>query len=761
MKKYIFTAALASTLLATSCSDSEGIENIIPNGQKEKISFSLSDGSAQTRAGFTGANTRIIARMQSDDRKGGNTKYTKCSLTAAKNADTSTDAFSAVSYADGNTRYWDDAYGRYSLISVYAVAIPNTTDATKLTYDKVKGDQDTWSTEATPDNTMPWSVTQDQSADGLLASEDLVYSNNIQADNVLGVNGVYRYDFDDTHKYQPNDDLGTGATNHYNGCMLFFQDGQDMDTPPIGASSVTDAPGKFDKGHLVFNHALSRITVTLEEGIGFDGNVNNANDFNFNSGNICLINMLTSGTLNIKEGTWVADPAKNITQMASTGTHHGANGTYVAQMLPGYKFKENGNNINVMEFTIDNNTYFITQSMVYDALKNVSGVTVTGNTITMEQGKNYNFKIKVDKKKIESITATLVGWTDVTAETFPVNNTHVKFDLLSATGETCNEGINFYRLKEDLGKIYTDDSYYKTDGKGYKFQGDYKTEGEATLSGAAPYSTNWYYDDNRTAYHFRTISDNAKATLANDGSGTPVKSYFTMTGANTMPDYHWGAPMKAGADLAYNVTEGYKNNIHAGLTSTESALKITEMHMMSNIFITLETTTGSDKVELSGATIKLTRLSNTATVDMGTGYITPAAVADGLAYEMKEPNDYWKTPNVQTNAFQYAAIPQILKRNSGANDNDYVGITITTSDHNQYYVIRKLSEIRIDKIEQGGSSYDDPDGEANGGKIERWYPNHAYHYNIKITKKGIDAITCTVSNWVDVIGENIGIDLES
>ena len=69
MKQYIFTAVLASVLLTTSCSD-DTVENGISDSQKEMISFSLSDGSIQTRAGFIGGDTKIVMRIQSNERGG-------------------------------------------------------------------------------------------------------------------------------------------------------------------------------------------------------------------------------------------------------------------------------------------------------------------------------------------------------------------------------------------------------------------------------------------------------------------------------------------------------------------------------------------------------------------------------------------------------------------------------------------------------------------------------------------------------------------
>ena len=779
MKQFIYSLAVATTLLSTvSCDDNEIIDTPIPDSQKEMISFSLSDGSSQTRAGFKGSATFIAMRIQSDKRvDSGNpteVKYTRTTATA--DIEASGKDYSTVTFPDAYKRYWDDAHGRYSLLSVYAVAIPNSATDIKTLESKLNKGDETYKWGTNSDNTIQWNVTTDAqtkdanpensgsvtSSSCTIDQEDLVYSNNIKSD---GTNGIYRYDFSAT-KYVPEE---SGGSDHKSGRMLFFQNGQDINNPSVANSAVTDASGKFDRGHLVFNHALSRITIELVEGEGFDGTKTNNNDFNFAIGsNITLLGMYISGTLDIKEGTWSSTSTGNITKMAPTGTHNGANGTYVAQMLPGYEFADESTT-NVMSFEIDGNTYFITNDMVYNALvgkeenKNSDyGYDYANSKFTMQQGKNYYFKITVDKKQIDNITATLVEWVEVTAKDIDIDNRHVTFSFKNPSGTTCSD-IKFYRLKEDLGAIYTDDTY-KDNGKGYAFSGDYKTEDAATLSGSSPYSTNWYYENNKTAYHFRTINSTAAGTL-NNTSGDSPKSYFTMTGASNMPDYHWGAPMKSDANLAYDTDpdKGYRANIHYGVTSTGSNITITELHMMSNIFITLATSTGSDAVNLTNATVKLTHLSNEANVDMGTGYIAPSSTIENEV-TMASPTTYWENENTKTNAFQYAVIPQALVRNSGASDDDYVGITITTSDNNQYYVIRKLSEIIISEIKQGETSYTDPDHpkDSNGNyqAINRWYPNHTYTYNIKLTKKGIDAITCTVADWVKVTGENIDIDLE-
>ena len=801
MKKFSFWLPLAAGMLTLASCDEKLSEEIqIPDNQKEMISFSLSDGAASTKAGFGGSATFLAMRIQSNEKGGSGVKYTRTVATAAKDATSPTTAtsYSVVTFSDANTRYWDDAHGRKSLLSVFAVAIPNNATDTKGLESKLaKGDEsNTWGSNST--NTIAWSVTttaqtKDATSEntaavstGTIDNEDLVYSNNIQAG---GTDGVYRWN---GTKYDPDE---TGATTHHNGQMLFFQNGMADNT--VLTTAITDAPGHFDKGHMVFKHSLTRMTITLVEGDGYDKDASTDFQFTLAKGasavsNITLKSMYTSGTLNLVAGTWSGQSTADIVKLAQTSTGNYASDhakypkakyyTMTAQMLPDYVFND-ANNTNVMEFTIDNNTYFITQNMLFDALAADNGNkiadygydTENNNKFTMQQGKNYNFVIKVDKTKIDQITATLAPWVDVTAQDFGLDNSHVQFTLRdNSTGDACTAGVNFYQKTEDLGAIYTDDSYLtNAPNKGLEFSGDYVTKGAATLTAmsapnAGKYTTNWYFEDNKTAYHFRTISNNAKTTLTN-GSGT--KSYFVMTGGNgaTLPDYHWGAPMKPSANLVYNTVtdKGYVDNVNPGITATESDIKITEMHMLSNIYITLETTTGTDAVVLSGATIKLTKLSNTGNVDMGTGYITPITPVTAEV-TMQTPSDYWQTENVKTKAFQYAVIPQQLVRGSG--DDDYIGITITTSDHNQYYVIRKLSEIYATNTKIGANDYDDPDqktasdsdddAKKTAARITRWYPNHNYHYNIIITKNKIDNITCTVAKWVDVTAADQKITLE-
>lgn len=752
MKKYFFHVAMATTLLASASCSSDVMEELIPTNQKSLIEFSMSEGiqsGPAQRAVTAGAfpeGSNIIMHIRSNQ-DGGTTNVRRNKALAVANVHND---HSDLTFELGQQRYWDDAFGRSAHLSVYAVAVPGTgnTHNTKL-QDVLSGGvvENVWTSCNDADEiTTTWTVTTDKQTEDILKNEDLVYSNNIQAG---GTDGRTWYDWEHA-TWKPAAHTGVEG-QHGNGCLRFLNETADP-----------SSRGYFDKGHLKFTHALSRITITLVEGTGF----NNSSDADFQfthtkvaaGSNIKLEGMNTSGKLNMKTGVWDILPCQDIKVMSGSTT--AAAGDYKAQMLPDYVINKDGAQ-NVMSFEIDDNIYYVTQGDLFQALASVEanknaefGYTETG--YTMMQGINYHFTITVNKKQIDNITATVLDWNTVTAGNFPLDNSHVEFSLKDVTGTACND-IKFFRRAEDLGTIYTDDSYTADD-----FSGQYEGPAALTETDAVThtYKTDaWYYENNKTAYHFRTLNTKANDALAGD------QATFSLThGPKTDAyDYHWGAPMKHDANLSYNPTanEGFKANIHKGITSTTSPLKITEFHMLSWVDVILKTSSDGSKVNLKNATVTVNRIKPDATVDMGTGYIAPTG--DLTSKKMTDPSfDGWTGTETETGAYSWQFIPQTLVRNAEADvnpsytsaaDNDYVGITIKTTDNNEYYIVKKLSEIKV-------TSVDDERDHTNGSYIKRWYPGHHYVYSITITKKGITDITATLLNWNTVNAGDIDIDLE-
>lgn len=856
MKKALFPLALAAVALTTACNDDEVQDIIKPDSEKEMITFSTSaetgaaSSSSMTRAGFTGGteydgtkkeSTQIVARFSSSN--GTDSRHTKTILSAKYDSNANKGAnmasCSEVEYATGHERFWDDAFGRDAKLSIYAVAVPNYTDVinngSKL-YDLVqKGSANVsaananWQTdtENATLNSIVWQVstTQTNGFDGSIAREDLCYSHNIQLSTDDGslnygkgkdgvrVWGKYDNSDRDANGYPVYKWDGSSTTDHYptldNGQMQFRL---------TNASGSADGPGHFDKGHMIFHHAMTRITVKLfaEEGcFNTDGS-----DFVLSSDYTTLLNMHYKGTFNFKEGTWSAytegtgSDNSNIKMASIDASSSIADYINFAQVVPGYVLDKNSN-VNVMKFTISDNVYYITQKQLFAALdtdNNKNGVdingnplvTVTSDKITLEQGKNYIFNITVKKTGIQTITATLVDWVNVEGNA-EAKNDYVKISLLDKTNIAC-EHFDLYRMSDDQTDIYA-----PTTGPGtgtdwtekYNWYGNLSTEesknykDKATLSATSTTGVwkadNWFWESNKSFYHFRTVNTG----LAIQKNTTTEADYFNVYGGaiqdydashstisieqnstSGVNDYHWGAPFKPGSNLTYDPTYGWSaaqdkdGQIYPAIGSTSQTINMIEHHMMSNIHIILKTvkdetnTTGNKlgagAVNLENSVVTITNFANEGTVEMGRGLVTPSSTI--LATQViPVPSSYYKTSgdNSESNAYGYRVVPQALYRtttpDSETDLSKFIGLTIKTPDNNQYYIIKNLSDITAKTITNQGSKTE----LTVNGKILRWYPGYDYTYTITISKKGIEAITCSIVDWVTVTGENINIDLES
>ena len=720
MNKLYSSLIVTTALLTTACTnDLENDTNAVVSGDKEAIAF-VGQNNTITRAGFT-ADTQIAMHIRST-KDASNIRETRTYANALKDASPTSASFSTIETpTNDNVRYWDDAYGRDAKLSVFAVAVPGEKDVKnngEYLANLLSGTS-AWK-DGVLDETISWTVSTDQTKD-LIAAEDLTFSNNISA---TGERGAKAYNYDDKD-----------YTTLTNGCLQFR----------LKDNTLADGPGKFDQGNLKFTHALSRITVNLIKGTGYG-----SSPFQFATDtNVKILGVPTTGTLNIETGKWDSSDAAGITTMAPTTNDSGADYMLVAQILPGYTMTD-GDNTNVLEFIIDDNKYFITQDMMLDALN--AGQNTTETSLTMEKGKNYVFNITVGKSKIINVTATLEPWVNVTAKDQTMDNSHITLDLFTNTGGTASTNFDLYRLNDKSVTISTDASTATNWG------GNYTDKATLTQNGTN-WVTDWFFEDNKSFYHFRTVDKDRKIKGTTDTDNS-VDDYFEITsGAQSSHDYHWGAPFKGSttSPIVYSTSDGYTANLSPAIGATGDIINLTELHMMSNINVVLRTTKTSDAVALEKATdqceVSLTYFYADGTVNMGNGLVkttgslaTSALFTQPAAGTSADGTDY-----IKTNAFTFAVVPQALKRSSG--DHLYVGITIKTPDNNQYYVVEKLADIIATA---NGSSQN----QTENGKIGFWYPNHTYTYTFTLTKAGIKNVTCTVQDWVNVTADNQNISLE-
>ena len=729
MKNLFYPLLFATALVSAACSnDLENDGNVTDPSNKTAISFVGEDNAAAlTRYGFA-ADTHIAMHIRSNKNgstANGDVRETRTVANALADDTKSDVSFSTIEApSDENVRYWDDAYGRSAQLSVFAVAVPgkgNTLKNNNTTLTNLLAGGSTWSNSALSEE-IAWAVSADQSGADVIANEDLTYSNNISA---TGKGGAKSYNYTSSAYDTAND-----------GCLQFR----------LKDDSMQDGPGKFDQGNLKFNHALSRITVNLVKGTGYgEGSFSFATDTN-----IKILNVPTAGKLDIEQGSWDVTTSSNINKMATTTLASGATYSLQAQILPTYTFTD-GSDVNVLEFIIDDNKYFVTQDMMLDALN--SGQSTSETSLTMEKGKNYVFTITVGKSKIINVTAKLEPWVDVEAANQNMDNSHISLTLFNNASGTAATKFDLYRLNDESDEINTGVSNSK------KWGGNYTDKASLTAGSNNVWTTAWFFENNKSFYHFRTVNEGIKIEGTTDNA---VDDYFVITsGTQAGHDYHWGAPFLTSttSPIQYSKTEGYAATLSPAIGATNSTINMTELHMMSNINVVLRTTTGSNAVKLedngNSCVVTLTHFYKDGKVYMGNGLVeTTGTLNDGTngVFDLSatgteaDGTDYTKTK-----PFTFAVVPQALKP-EGTGD-IYVGITIKTPDDNQYYVVKKLADIIA--TANGGSQ-----NQTTNGKVDFWYPNHNYTYTFTLTKAGISKVTCTVEKWVDVTAANKDITLE-
>lgn len=772
--RYIPALLAVAALGLSACSTEELPDNGGNTDGKTAIEFAMSNtggigmslDSRASRAGF-GSDTEIKMRIRSENTEDASIKYTLTKATARKQEDGKDYSTVKFKSENGEMRYWDDAHGRNSQLSVYAVAVPDKTGilaADALQAPSTSGGSN-WGTSLDTNNTIAWTVSADQSTAGTVSNQDLCYSNNIQTG---GKNGVYQY------KFSTSDYPAFPGCNH---------DGTIIEKSPRtdglidGVMKYYTEPGysggKFDRGHMIFRHALSRITVKIKAGDGYDPST----AFVVDHVQINKIRLAdgTNTKLNLVDGTWSGYTTdQTITKMEkatpqASATHHRE---FVAQTIPGDEIDQNSTE-NRLELVVDNNIYYITDKMLFTAFSTSATDDISGDKLTLRQGRNYEINVTVSKKKIDNITASIIPWATVTSGNMDVNNAYIQLDLYTPSGTTINgsyEAPLLFRLDDPSSSFIFND----TDWKHYKWYTKYDKYNSLKWDGTnSRWTTNLFFENNYASYHFRMTNEktDSKIHLVGPGSSGPFgeADYFDI--ATSDEDIWWGAPMQTSATLKYDyqntasVTSdtdytspldgGFSSSIHWGIAATESPIKFTMLHIKSQIDVVLKTTTGSDAVKLydetkSGddryAKVKVVRAFNSGNVELGRGMVKTTGTTGDLA--LNQPTTYFKTDKVETNPYWLYYVPQPL-----SNGSNYVGIEITTPDGN-VYKINRLSEIEASAIGSEAGQ-----GQAESQKILRWLPNHHYTYTFTLKKTEVTA-TATVTKWNEVTADKEDVTIE-
>ena len=423
------------------------------------------------------------------------------------------------------------------------------------------------------------------------------------------------------------------------------------------------------------------------------------------------------------------------------------------------------------------NIYYVTNKSVNTALANnanINGDKDSDGNITMAQGKHYILTITVGKTAIKDITATLVDWTYVSGE-HTQDNAYLSFTNAFKNSYTGNpsaaDNFDLYRLNDQSSDISTNGSH-----KVYNWKTEWKDKAELTKdnssqeTGKSKWTTKWFFDDNKSFYHFRMVGQKVEGESKTSRTITKDETngdYFDIESGTTAGNYTWGAPFVSNSQLKYSTTSGYDNsddnnhNIHYAIGATNDNIHLTSFHMLSKIRVVLKTVDAlQGGVNLKSGenitTVKITNVFTKGKVNMGNGLVTAGKNSDATqptretAVTMTAPQTFFKnsSSNLETNEFTYYIVPQTLVEGQ-----TYVGLEIKTPDNNIYYVVKKLSEITALTVGSNGT-------QVPNEAIKWWYPNHSYLYTITLKKTGIEKITCTLVDWTEVTGNNQDVTIE-
>lgn len=721
------------------------------DSQNQDTKAVITDGTGKTLRAFTGQTRLFFAYVAEDG--SGNKKYGFNYGTAAAVANPAVDSKSSVSFPN-NYLYWDDAYARDSKVSLYSIAVANKergnvalTPGGTIVIGTEGENAKSIIPFTTTDPGVPtfrWAIGNPQTQE-IFEWADLVFSNNIA--NYTSVYGP-----DNRLKFHTEE----GEMYH-----------------------------KFDRGELIYYHALTQFTIKIKCGDGFKGD---GTDFKFtnSAGVACTtpnnsfgLNGFygTGGVFRIGEGEFDTMTGSNIVNYSSIykfkETHQKASaGDYYvlkAYVFPGTDMT--GSKDDAFSFVIDGNRYDVSLAMLITALQNGTtdgNANVLANILKeskyLKAGYNYEFTFTVSKTKISGITAKIVDWENVTAENINPSNARISLTL-EDRGTELTTGVDFYRAK-DTGIDVISDTY-----QGYNWSTGYANGSGATYAGGKWTPTNWYWPDNTTFYHFRAVGEKKAADPV---PPTVTGDAFTLTASETYKDYVWGAPFKEldtpnpsanttkivystayGFDGTFNGTDANTHQIHYGIGPTNNQIKLLMFHMMSDVTINIQSVEGAGAVQLEigdkKTTIHFEKISTNGSVALGNGLITAGAPVNTTeALTMSSTSNKWL----------YGAIPQNLDGETTATTDDVI-LVITTPDHNQYKVSMKGvkaetvtdNNLRNPYSKVGGSG-DDKDMYI----IDKWYPGFKYTYTFKLSQKKIEDIKATIVDWETVTaGDDVQI----
>ncbi|UKK48724.1 fimbrillin family protein [Prevotella sp. E9-3] len=504
---------------------------------------------------------------------------------------------------------------------------------------------------------------------------------------------------------------------------------------------TTDGTYLFDERtagkQLAFRHAMSKITVNLKAGDGFTGGEFVANpvvELTSNEAGATINDewAYTKGTVNVTNGVVTLVDKAVITMYQASAATSGYNVTKEALVMPGSEFK--ADDAIIARVQADGNIYYVTGEKIRTAINATSHA--TDGAYILEAGKNYIINVTVNKTSI-SVTATIVNWTDITAEEVsPVIN--VWADFGNSSSSYGDDAFSFYR-SNSLDDGYSNDSSLVENGF-------YKEESVVSKSGTDWTMTprlfwahhNIHYQfrgvlprtttdpDNLTAPHVETAIHNAKNYQV-------IKVQNVAYAAGSFPsDLQIARPEIDEDATCTNDEPGHTrtNLFNGGICATEGNVNLNFRYMMAQVEVHLSTTNTSSQVNLENAVVEIVNVYNTGDVKLGDREVIPTGSLSSytLATVSGAGNE-----NMRLSAI----VPQQLTY-TAAQASTNVRFRITLANGDVYYA-------DVAPIKKTGTAV----LVAPNGK---WESGVHYVYHLKLSKTEI-TVSATLDDWSTVKAE--------
>ena len=442
---------------------------------------------------------------------------------------------------------------------------------------------------------------------------------------------------------------------------------------------------------LEFKHVLSKITVNIVAGDGFDGKFTNVPEvvLTSNEANSTANTewAYTSGTFNVATDALTLGSLNAVTMANAATAATDYTVTKEALVMPGSTF--NSDAATIMRINADGNIYYITAAKIRTAIKSTHE---NDGAYETEAGKNYIFKVRVNKTGVE-VTATVKDWdtvdseeetpaisftADVTSSTNTTTGSNLSNDASLKSGDSFSLWMS--TDKSSFGSIATTATYNADDSKFVN-------------------SPTIYWPNSSTSYYFRALAQK---------TDTHTLEAVTTTAVSQGTDLLWGTTAAHKGNATIDYLESAIINPRTG------AVPLIFKHAMSNVVVELSTSTdAASEVNLTDATVTMSNLYTNGKIDIASGTVS---VPDG------------SEKSTVTVSGETIMVPQTI--------GDTSKMTITLKDGTTYSLLLNTCTCKVNGV-------DTP--------ITTWAGGSKYTYKIYLEKEAMK-FSVTIAPWVDVTG---------